>query len=114
MPGISSIGKMDRRITFQQEVSANNEFNEIEVSGWEDVVTVWAQVQDEDSTVNREAYISDQMTALRTLNFIIRYRTGLTEKMRIEYNGQYFGIRAIVEPDRRKSLIVKATLLDET
>lgn len=114
MLGKGGIGKLDRRITFQEEVSSTNTHNEAEISEWQNVVTVWANVRDVDIAPNREYFIAEQITPRRTLQFTIRYRSGLNEKMRILFDGQYFGIVSINYPDRRATTVVKAFLLDET
>jgi SPP1 family predicted phage head-tail adaptor len=115
MPGISGIGKMDRRITIQEEVVTNNAYNEPGISSWSNVKMVYASVLDDDkaSSIGTEVFSSDQLTAKRIVKFAIRYRTGITEKMRIFYNDRYYGILSISEPDRRTTLVMKTTVLDE-
>jgi SPP1 family predicted phage head-tail adaptor len=108
------IGKLDRRITIQRENVEVNTHYEQEILGWVTVVEVWANVKDEDSASNREYFIAEQITPRRTLEFTIRYRSGLNEKMRILFDDQYFNIISINFPDRRKTTVIKAYLLDET
>jgi SPP1 family predicted phage head-tail adaptor len=117
MPGISAIGKLDRRITIQQEVVTTNAYNEPAISSWEDVKEVYASVSDGDSNAGisgKEVFSSDQLTARRIVKFTIRYRRGITEKMRILHDEKYYGIISISEPDRRKSLEIRGMVQDET
>jgi len=114
MLGKGGIGKLDRQITIQEEISETNTHNETEISGWQTVSEVWAKVKDDDSAANREYFIAQQITPRRTLEFTIRYKAGLDEKMRILFDEQYFGIVSINFPDRRVTTVIKAYLLDET
>lgn len=104
------IAERDRRITIQRKVVADNAFNESEVTGWETVCCVRAKVIESQGD---EIYQSDQLTETRLTVFDIRYKSGLDTEMRIAYNGRYYEIRSIIEPDRRRSLKIKAELLDE-
>jgi SPP1 family predicted phage head-tail adaptor len=107
------IGSFNRRIVIQEEISERNTHNEDEISGWATFKSVWANVKDEDQFSNREYLVSDQITAKRTLIFTIRYILGVTEKMRISYDGDYFSIVSISKPDFKITLILKAVLLDD-
>jgi SPP1 family predicted phage head-tail adaptor len=115
MPGINGIGKLDRRITIEEEVVTNNAFNEPAISSWSTVATTWCRVEEIASQgSNNEVFSSDQITARRKLKFTIRFKTGLNEKMRIAYNDRYYGIIAIQNPDRKTSTVLLAYILDET
>jgi SPP1 family predicted phage head-tail adaptor len=99
------IGNLDRRITFQMESFERNEFNE-KITTWVNFKTVWAHVI---STPGNEAYIADQLTAVLTMSFMIRYRTDIDIKMRVVYNGAVYKVVSITEPEgtRREFLRVK-------
>lgn len=104
------IAERDRRIILQKKVVEDNAFNESEVTGWETVCCVRAKVSESQGD---ESYQSDQLTESRLTVFDIRYKSGLTVEMRILYNDRVYDIRSIIEPDRRRSLKIKAELLDE-
>lgn len=104
------IAERDRKITIQRKVETSNAFNESEITSWETVCCVAAKV---DEAQGNEVYQSDQLTETRLTVFDIRYVSGLDTEMRIDYNGRYYEIRSIIEPDRRRSLKIKAQLLDE-
>ena len=104
------IGERDRRITILKKETTTNAFNEAVVS-WSDLITVWAKVSEAQGT---EGYESDQLTERRLTVFDITYRCSVTVEHRIKYNDRYYDIVSIVEPDRRRTLKLKARLLDET
>lgn len=104
------IGQRDRQIQFQRAVKTSNGYNEEEISSWETVATVWAKVTEAHGS---ETYQSDQLTESRLTVFDIWYLSCVNVEMRIAYNGRYYEIRSIIEPDRRRSLKIKAELLDE-
>lgn len=104
-----SIGKFDRRITFQSEVVTVNSFNEDSTSSWVDLVTTWAQLM---PTTGTETYIADQLTVTNTVSFMIRYRTDINEMMRVVFEGKVYKIVSITEPagTRRSYWQVKTEL----
>jgi SPP1 family predicted phage head-tail adaptor len=107
-----SIGKMDRKITIQHEIVTTNSFNE-KKSTWETfAASVWAHVVTRTGT---ESYQAEQLTAVLTTSFFIRYRTGLDVKMRVVYNNEVYNITSIVEPPemRREILEIKGELVPE-
>ena len=105
----TGVGERDRRITIREKSTTTNAFNE-EVVTWSDMVTTWAKVSE---AQGGESYEADQLTEQRLTVFDIAYRSGITVEHRIYYNGRHYDIKSIVEPDRRRSLKLKALLLDE-
>jgi SPP1 family predicted phage head-tail adaptor len=106
----TSVGKRDQRIIIRSKTLTKDEFNEDYIT-WSTFATVWAEVKDAQGT---EGYQADQLTANRTSLFDIRYLDGVTEQMQILYNDRYYEIVGIQRPDRKRSLILKAYILDET
>lgn len=100
------IGKLDRRITFQREIFATNESNEDEGIGWQDEVEVWAGVDDKPGN---EVYQSEQLVAVRSSVFTIRYRD-VNTSWRISFDGSYYDIISIQRPDRKGYLKVIASI----
>lgn len=98
-------GKLDRRITIQEPVISQDDYGEPVVTGWADVATVWAQVV---PVSGREYFDATAVRAEKTTRFRIRWRSGLTEAMRIVYDGRNYDIRSIVELGRREGLEIRA------
>lgn len=102
------IGKLDRRITFQQKIVAVNASNEDEEAGWEDIdatPNVWCNVDEKSGS---ESYRAEKLTAVTVAVFTVRHRTDLNEEMRILYNSRIYGIQAIIFDTRKGFLKITA------
>lgn len=67
---------------------------------WSTVATVWARIEPVSS---RERLYSDKLEYQRTHKIAIRYRSDITNDMRILFNGRYFQIKAVYSPDEREA-----------
>lgn len=85
-----SAGRLDQRITLQQRVDAVNTLGENAYT-WSDVATVWASA---DPKRGREFFAAAQQQAEAPVAFRIRWRSGVTERMRVLWNAQPFEIAA--------------------
>jgi SPP1 family predicted phage head-tail adaptor len=108
----TEIGQRDERIVIQEGTSSTDEYNSQTIT-WSTFATVYAKVVDS-SAGSTERYESDQLTAVRTTTFNIRYLSGVKEKMRILYDDRFYDIEFIGRPDRKRSLELRCILLDET
>jgi len=97
------IGKRDRKVIIQQKTIGENQSNEDEETGWEDFAAVWAMVNEKSGG---EYYRDDKLTAVTVAEFNIRYMAGLLEDMRIVFNGRYYGIKSIIYPDRKRTVLI--------
>lgn len=107
-----SIGELDQTIIIQSFTTTEDEYNAPVVT-WETFATVKAKVVDSQAG-STETYMSDQLTAVRTTSFLIRYLAGVQEKFRILYDDRYYDIDFIGRPDRNRTLELRTVLLDET
>lgn len=107
------IGRLDRRITFQQKVVGENVSNEDAEEGWEDITTnptVWASRNDR---AGREAYAADKLTGFQGFDFVCRFRSDVTIEMRITCEGKAHNIISIQEIGRRRFMgIITETGID--
>ena len=92
-------GRLRERITIQQESVTRDEYG-AEVIAWTDVATVWASVL---PRASGERFVTGavQVQAEITHAVRIRYKTGLTAKMRLLWESRYLYIETIVDPDGR-------------
>ena len=97
-------GKLRERVTIQEEVVTRDSFG-AEVNPWVDAAAVWASVR---PGASGERFISaaDQVQATITHTVRIRYRSGLSPKQRLHWDGKYLGIQSVVDPDGRKRELV--------
>lgn len=98
------IGKLDRRITLQTYTSTRSEFGESTPS-YATLVIVWAWVR---FGSGQERMLADKNTVTADAIFTIRWRTGITEKTRIVWDGVNYDIIHIAEAERRKYLALTA------
>ena len=90
------VGKLDRRILVQQPTDSQDDFGGT-VTTWATYVSRWAAIR---YTKGNEGYQVERKNALYTLLFTDRSDTGtrgITEKMRIIYEGKLYDIRQITE-----------------
>jgi SPP1 family predicted phage head-tail adaptor len=88
-------GKLDQRITIQSLTETQNSLGET-VNSYSTVATVWGRVVTERGT---EAFESARVNARETVRVEIRYRSDVTDKHRIQWNGYNYNI---VYTDRTK------------
>ena len=103
-----NIGRMDRRIDIEQDTASSADSYGQIVPSWGALDTVWAQV----TPSGNETHEGNQDHATRTTEFRIRYRSDVTEKMRIKYpasSGDIYDIESIIEIGRQEGLDITAT-----
>ena len=90
------VGQLRQRVTIKERVVARNGLGE-EVVAWSDVATVWASVE---PVSGNERWIGqmDVRVASRTTRIRMRYRTGITEQMRVVYGEQVMDVRSVINP----------------
>lgn len=97
--------KMRFRITLQTEQKTSDDAGGYTLS-WTNVATVWAAIE----SASRRASSTENVVAGQLENrsffvFTIRYRDGVTSKMRVLYNSRVFNIRRVINVDERKQWI---------
>ena len=108
MPKHETIGKLDRRITFQYKVVGENESNEDEEEGWENIAinpTVWAS---KNERRGNESYRADKLTDYLNVEFRCRYRNDINTKNRLICNGIPYNIISVTEISRKGYLSIEA------
>lgn len=94
------------RITFRQFQDVENELGDI-VRTWVDYRTVWAMIK---TLQGREFIQAMAVQGETTTRFVIRYTTGITNDMKILYDGRTFDIIAppINDDEMNKTLTIMA------
>jgi SPP1 family predicted phage head-tail adaptor len=91
-------GKLDRRLTLQRQVLVETPpFNE-RVPTWVDVAEVWAQQR---PNRGAERFSAQEINGEAVMTFHIRYRTDVTVKDRIAFEGRLWNILDVREIGRR-------------
>jgi SPP1 family predicted phage head-tail adaptor len=101
--GIIEAGKLDRRIRFERPVR-DDSFDGAGSGTWEEVITVWAQVQD--VRPSRGERVADVVNlGSRPAKIVIRWRPGITADMRIVHGDRVMQIvSGPAELGRREAL----------
>ena len=94
---VMKIGKLQRRITIQEYVTARDSFG-AEVPTWVDVATVWASVT---PVSGKEYFASAQVNAEATTKITMRYLAGITPKMRVVFEARTFEIISLLNFEER-------------
>jgi len=105
-------GKLDRRITFGEFLSVENEFQDYEIIFVPELVT-WANVKPFDGSRQLEA---GEQVINQSYRFTTRYRRDFspTKDMRIEYQGNYYTIHSFRDlDDRRRFVEILGRVTDE-
>jgi len=98
-------GKLDRQIVIQTYSTVGVDAYGTPTEGWTDLATVRAQVVQSSTEEFLRAYGENSETAII---FRARFLNGVTTKHRIEYDGNYYNIREVMEIGRRKGLELRA------
>jgi SPP1 family predicted phage head-tail adaptor len=98
-----NIGDLNRRIEIQEETATRGTSGQ-EILTWAQLACVWALV-DYPATGSGESIEGNQVVVSTRVDFVIRYRDGLDEKMRIVYRGSNYGIININEHETRNEFL---------
>lgn len=93
-------GRLRERVTIQQQSITRDASGE-ELITWSDVATVWAQVLPGASSERFQA-AAGQRVAEVSHTVRIRFRAGITPKMRLVWETRVLEILSIVDPDGRR------------
>ena len=103
-----NIGRLDRFIIIQSVSTAVDSFGQaIETFGTLD--SVWAKIEYKSEV---EKFENEQLKAVSSIDFTIRYRTEITEMMRISYDSNIYQIIGIAEIGRGEGLKLKTKLYE--
>lgn len=94
-------GRMRFRVTIQQPSLSSDGMGGGEYA-WNDVATVWADVTTTSGNSNIESFTGNQFRTTQYYNVRMRYRNGITTKMRLLHYGRVLEILSIVDKDERK------------
>lgn len=99
------IGTLDRRIEIQQCAESRTASGSV-TEAWSAVARCWAAVSYPNAG-NSEDVMGDQLVATTRVDFTVRYRDGIDEKMRVLYQGKHhYILPPIKEVGRRAFLTI--------
>jgi len=98
---IKQSGQLDRRVIFQSQASSTDAFGQ-NVGSWSDTLTLWAKVIERSGSESEQ---SNQIVAVRKVDFIIRYNSQINELFRVSYRSKIYQIEAIIQDESRDSFM---------
>lgn len=104
------VGLLDRRITIQEktEVVASNGQRTLT---WATLLSTWSNPVEKDGQEKTE---NNNRSTKRMVNFRIRYRSNITNEMRVVWEGNYYKIEDTKELGRQDGLMIISSLLTQT
>jgi len=93
-----TIGNLRHRINFQ-ELTLTADGQGGHTSTWTTVLTVWAKIE---RSGGAERLFSQRLEATYDHKIYIRNLSGITESMRIEYEGRFFQLKSIEREEERR------------
>jgi SPP1 family predicted phage head-tail adaptor len=93
-------GLLSKRVTIQQFSESQNDYGE-PVKSWTTYVTRWAKITD---VSGREEFSNFQTVSSVLTLFRVRYKSGITTKMRISHNSNYYNILSVKEIGRQEGI----------
>lgn len=103
-------GILDRRISIEQK-SETIASNGQRTLTWSTLLTTWANPVEKDGVEKTD---NNNRSTVRMVNFRIRFRSNITNEMRVVWEGKYYKIEDTKELGRREGLIINAVLLSQT
>lgn len=101
-----NVGRLDRYITIQTATDATSSTTGERTSTWATLAQVWATVTYPVSAISgNEGLEQSRETAVTPVEFIIRFRSDINEKMRIYYDSTYFNILRINKVGQRDEML---------
>ena len=101
-------GRLDRRISILQRSTGTDAWNQ-NLGSYVQVLEVWAEVRDQGAKEREEA---DQRVTVNPKIFTIRYRSEVSTKHRISYDGDIYQITGITEIGRKEGQRITAVARD--
>ena len=89
-------GKLNRRILIQQRTQEQDSTGQV-IDAWVDVARVWSWVKTQSGMASaRQSTPQDGVAmSINSYSFRIRYRTSITDDMRVVYGGLNFDIKQV-------------------
>jgi SPP1 family predicted phage head-tail adaptor len=102
-------GDFDQRIVIQNVSEAVDQFGQ-RVQTFSTLAAVWAKVEEKSGV---EGEMSYQLIAERKVQFLIRFRSDINDRMRISYRSKIYEIESIISDDARKHTMKIHTKLSD-
>lgn len=107
---MAGAGSLDRPIEIHRATSHQDEFGQ-EIKSWQLLYSLWASYK---PLTGSESKIVEGVTSTSDAIFEIRFRPGVSPKMRVKMRDQWWEIEAVHEPNRNDRLLLICHTFDHT
>lgn len=107
---VTSIGERRHRLRIEQRTATRSGYGEA-VDTWSTVAEVWCKPTYQ-MAGSGEGLAGDQMVSTTVVVFDIAYRDGISENMRLVFEGRNYEILYMQKPDFRTSLLIRAQVVE--
>ena len=110
MTGGNTASRLRHRLTLQQEVQASDGAGGYTRS-WEDIAELWGEIiplTGSGSSARgsgKETLFAEQMQSEISHRILLRYRSGVTTAMRLQYENRLFNIRMVADINERHNTL---------
>lgn len=94
-------GQLRKRVIIQQRSQTQDDYGQ-PLQTWTDVATVYAGIE---PLNGRELLAAQAVNSEVSHNVTMRYRTGITPAMRLNYQGRLFNIHTILDENERHRML---------
>lgn len=101
-----NIGRLDKLITIEQPTNVTSAMTGERTKSWATLAQVWATITyPRSATASKEGVEAGVTTATNDVEFTIRYRSDVSEAMRVSYNSQTYEIRRVNYVGQRNEML---------
>lgn len=90
---MAAAGRFSHMVTIQKPVETKNSLGEV-IKTWGMFSLVWAAVE---PIRGREYFDAETHQGEVSVRILIRYLSGVTEKMRVSYDGRLYNIESVID-----------------
>jgi SPP1 family predicted phage head-tail adaptor len=102
---VATLGDFYNYLTLESYVLSDSDYGDNDIYTWSTYSSCWAQIVPESES---EVVANNQVYNKNVVTWRIRYDSGITENMRIYFDGNYYDITGIQVEGRNKFLILRS------
>lgn len=105
-----NIGALDSKITIETPTETTSSTTGERTIAWTTLASVWATVRYPSGSGSNEGMEQSRETSTIPVEFTIWYRTDVTEKMRVNFDSNYFDIQRVNRAGQRNEMLKLVTI----
>lgn len=105
------IGTYRHQVNFLEPIEARSAFGDEQIT-WDQKSASWCRVDFQEAKSDEDE-IASRVQAYTFAKISLRFRSDVTEKWRILFNSETYGIDAILPDSHQRHMVIKATKIEE-